>query len=107
MTYKSFKKSNDAQKAEKWKVYKASRNQYVDMLETKKAEYYEQKMDLNKDYSKQIVKPNAPHNFNKIEFSENGKTRIHRTEIDIAKNFNIFLVKSIQDIADNIIAEEQ
>ena len=109
--YKNYKKSNNA--AEKdilWNLYKAKRNEVVNLHKNKKREYFENKIDKNKNDPKRMWKTiktiikgdENTLNFRNIKFYDNNNIRYISNEMEAANEFNTFFVSSIVDISNSI-----
>lgn len=109
--YKNYKKSNNA--AEKdilWNIYKAKRNEVVNLHKNKKREYFENKIDKNKNDPKEMWKviktiikgDENTLNFRNIKFYDNNNIKYISNEIEAANEFNKFFVSSIVDISNSI-----
>ncbi|KAJ8951287.1 hypothetical protein NQ318_008190, partial [Aromia moschata] len=110
MSYKKFKMiRNETEKAYYWEQYKYFRNTIVNMLKMKKSIYYENKIDCYRNDSKRMWKTlktiikGGHHELtvNKIQFDINSMESVANNEQDLAENFNLYFIRSIENLVTN------
>ncbi|KAJ8946325.1 hypothetical protein NQ318_004214, partial [Aromia moschata] len=93
-----------------WQNYKQHRNHVVNLLKIKKRQYYENKIDNNKNNPKKMWRTikslvdNKSHYFsnNNIIFNTDNSLIIATTEKEIADHFNYYFINSIENIISTI-----
>ncbi|KAJ8953670.1 hypothetical protein NQ314_007277 [Rhamnusium bicolor] len=99
-----------------WENYKVKRNNVVNLLKTKKEQFYLQKIDLNKNNPclmwktlKSLTSTKSLNNnfVNGIKFESNDNSiKLVLNFKDIAEEFNHYFIDSIKQIISNIVTEQ-
>ena len=111
--YVNYSDSNNSR--ELWGDYKNKRNGVTNLLKQKKANYYENKIDQNKDNCKEmwrclknlVKKPNVEISFSNVNFGTDEERVMAVNEYQGACMFNEYFIDSINEIANSIMIPRQ